>query len=64
MNCAKVLCQSAPALRAGAHPLFQREQHDGLHVHAEVGPLARLHLGIDGEKQADRRTKEYEVRSS
>jgi hypothetical protein len=32
-----------------------------LHVHAEIGPLPRPHLPIDGEKQADRRTEKGEV---
>src|ERR1051326_963071 len=48
-------------LRAGAEPLAARQIHQRVDVAAEIGPLARAELALDGDEQRDRRVEELEI---
>ena len=48
-------------LRAGVQAVLAREQHDRLHVHADVGPLRRPEAAVDIEEQPDRRAEAIEI---
>src|SRR5664280_3000885 len=50
-------------LRASMNSLFARQQHDGLHEHAEIYPLTNTHLPINGKEQRDWRAEQFVVPS-
>src|SRR5690554_6681242 len=48
-------------LRRGVEAVFARNQHDRLHEKAEIDPLAKTHLAVNGEENRNRRIEEAEV---
>src|SRR5262249_23287350 len=48
-------------LRAGIEPVATRKEHEGVDVAAEVGPLARTELALDGDEDGGRRIEELEI---
>src|SRR5690606_37035482 len=48
-------------LRRGVETMFARNQHDRLHEEAEIDPLAKAHLAVNGEENGYRRIEETEV---
>lgn len=56
------LVPEGPGLDAAAdEPVGAREQHHGLHIHAEVGPLRRPHAAIHRNDQSDGSAEEFEI---
>jgi hypothetical protein len=45
-------------VRAARQHLGSHQQHDGLQIHAAVGPLRQAHLPVDVAEQADRGAEE------
>ena len=48
-------------LGAAVEAFGAQQQHDGLQDHAQIGPLGRAHVVVDGAEQADRGAEELEV---
>src|SRR6266545_2908208 len=48
-------------LRACVETVTAREIRQSMDVAAEIGPLSRAKLALDGDEQADRRVEELEI---
>jgi hypothetical protein len=53
--------ESPGLLRAGGEAALLREQHEGLHEHAEMRPLRRPEAPGDREEEADRRAEQIVI---
>jgi hypothetical protein len=51
-------------LRSAVQPFGAQQQHDGLQLHADVGPLGPAHVAVDGAEQGGGRSDTVPVRRS